>query len=140
KLLVIDEAWAVLSEVAAARFFQSSFKLARAYGIANIAVVHRLSDLSAAGASGSVNERLAEGLFADCETVVCYAQPDSETALLGSSLGIDPETSRVITTLRRGVAYWRVGRQRFLVEHHLGKHERRIVDTDQALRDCDASQ
>jgi type IV secretory pathway VirB4 component len=134
KFLVIDEAWAVLSEVAAARFFQSAFKLARAYGIANIAVVHRLSDLSAVGESGSITERLVEGLLADCETVVVYAQPESEVDALVSSLGLDREVARMIARLRRGVAYWRVGRQSFLVEHHLASAEQSLVDTDHALR------
>ena len=45
RLVVLDEAWAVLSHLATARWLQATFKLSRAYGVANVAVVHRLSDL-----------------------------------------------------------------------------------------------
>ncbi len=48
-LVVVDEAWAVLANLAVARWLQSSWKLSRAYGVANMAVLHRLSDLAAGG-------------------------------------------------------------------------------------------
>ena len=69
-LLVVDEAWAVLEDLGVARFLQSSWKLARAHGVANVAVVHRVSDLGAAGPAGSVAAKVAEGLLADSETLV----------------------------------------------------------------------
>jgi hypothetical protein len=53
RLVVLDEAWALLSHLATARWLQSTFKLSRSYGVANVAVVHRLSDLKAAGQEGS---------------------------------------------------------------------------------------
>jgi hypothetical protein len=43
------QGWAVLSHLATDRWLQATFKLSRAYGVANVAVVHRLSDLKAAG-------------------------------------------------------------------------------------------
>ena len=46
----------------------SRWKLSRAWGVANIAVLHRLSDLTSAGASGSEQVGLAQGLLADSET------------------------------------------------------------------------
>ena len=134
-ILVIDEAWAVLSNPGAARFFQSSFKLARAHGVANIAVAHRISDLAAAGAKGSLASLVAEGLLSDCETVVCYAQADAELTLLMTSLGLDEKGAKQVARLRRGVAYWRVGPRSFLVEHRLSARERVIVDTDKHLLD-----
>ena len=44
--MVLDEAWSLLASERTARFLQASVKLARAYGVANIAVIHRLSDLA----------------------------------------------------------------------------------------------
>ena len=133
-LLVVDEAWAVLSNLAAARFLQSTFKLARAFGVANVLVVHRASDLAAAGAAGSVTERLAEGLLSDAETVVCYSQSPAEAAGAEALLGLSTAEARTVVGLRRGVALWHVGTQRFLVELRLSAAERALVDTDQALR------
>ena len=61
-LVVVDEAWAVLANLGVARWLQASWKLSRAYGVANVAVLHRLSDLQAVGAAGSEQVGLARGL------------------------------------------------------------------------------
>jgi type IV secretory pathway VirB4 component len=136
-ILVVDEAWAILTELAVARYLRSSWKLARSYGLANIAVCHRASDLGASGPAGSEQSRLAEGLLADSETVVCYAQPASELPALADLLGCSREELDVLPRLRRGVALWRVGSRRYLVEHLLGPDERTVVDTDARLLDRD---
>jgi type IV secretory pathway VirB4 component len=130
-LVVVDEAWALFSNPAAAQFLQASLKLARARGVANILVTHRISDLGAAAAG--IAGRLVEGLVADCETVVCYAQSEAEVAHTTRALGLSAEEARLLPRLRRGVALWRVGRDPYLVEHHLGLGERSLVDTDAAL-------
>jgi type IV secretory pathway VirB4 component len=132
-ILVIDEAWAVLTDLAVARYLRSSWKLARSNGLANVAVCHRASDLGASGAAGSEQSRLAEGLLADSETVVCYAQPASELPALAGLLGCSQEELEILPRLRRGVALWVVGRRRFLVEHLLGPDELAVVDTDSRL-------
>jgi len=132
-ILVVDEAWAILTELAVARYLRSSWKLARSNGLANVAVCHRASDLRASGPAGSEQSRLAEGLLADSETVVCYAQPASELPALADLLGCSREELEVLPRLRRGVALWMVGRRRYLVEHLLGPDERVVVDTDARL-------
>jgi type IV secretory pathway VirB4 component len=132
-ILVVDEAWAVLSNPGATSFLQSSFKLARAFGVANIAVCHRISDLQSSGGAGSAARAITEGLLADCETVVCYAQSPAELAVTRAALGLGAEEARLVAGLRRGVALWRVGTRSFLVEHHLGAAEHGFVDTDQRL-------
>jgi tripartite-type tricarboxylate transporter receptor subunit TctC len=49
---------------------QSQGKLSRGLGIANLLVVHRLSDLDAVGSADSEARALARGLLADCSTWV----------------------------------------------------------------------
>lgn len=132
-VFVVDEAWAVLSDLAVARYLRSSWKLARARGLANIAVCHRASDLATVGETGSEEARLAEGLLADSETVVCYAQPSSEIPTLSALLGCSPKEIEYLPRLARGVALWRVGGRRFLVEHLLSSSEQVLVDTDRRL-------
>ena len=77
-IVVVDEAWRIFCNLGIGEWLQDSFKHSRAYGIQNIVVMHRLSDLRAAGAEGSREARLAEGLLADAETRVIYAQPTDE--------------------------------------------------------------
>jgi hypothetical protein len=134
-LLVVDEAWAILGNLGVARWLQSSWKLSRAMGVANIAVLHRLSDLASVGAAGSEQVGLAEGLLADSETRVVYAQSPGEVARAGELLGLTVTEADLVSTLHRGTALWKVGRRSFLVEHRLGPGERWLVDTDRAMTD-----
>lgn len=133
-VLVVDEAWAVLDDLAVARFLQSSWKLARAHGVANVAVLHRVSDLAAAGPAGSVASRVAEGLLSDSETLVCYGQGPAEAGLAAAALGLGDREAALLTRLPRGVALWRVAGRSYLVEHRLSPGERALVDTDARLR------
>ena len=134
RLVVIDEAWAILNDLAIARWSQATFKLSRSLGVSNVIVAHRVSDLRAAGADGSAEEKLASGLLADSETRVVFGQPSSEAEATGRHLGLGSVEVEVITRLPRGVALWRVAGRSFLVEHLLGPGERTLVDTDQAMR------
>ena len=95
-----------------------------------MAVVHRLSDLRAAGASGSEQQRLAQGLLADSETRVIFGQPPSEMAAARDLLGLTSTETELLPRLPRGVALWKVGQRSFLVEHRLGPDEAALVDTD----------
>ena len=133
-IVVVDEAWAILANLAVARWFQASWKLSRAWGVANVAVLHRLSDLTSVGAAGSEQVGLAEGLLSDSETRVIYAQSTGEVAAAGPLLGLSDTESELIPHLGRGVALWKVGGRSFLVQHLLGPSERALVDTDGALR------
>jgi hypothetical protein len=71
---VYDECWKVIGQVGVGEWLQESFKLSRSRGTQNIIVIHRLTDLQAAGAAGSRERPLAEGLLADAETRVMYGQ------------------------------------------------------------------
>jgi hypothetical protein len=129
-LFVVDEAWAVLADLAVARWLQSSWKLSRAWGVANVAVLHRVSDLAGAGAAGSEQVALAQGLLADSETRVVYGQSPGESAAAAELLGLSEPEAELLPRLGRGVALWKVGARSFLVRHRLSPHECALVDTD----------
>ncbi|MCU4186948.1 hypothetical protein K6U06_21460 [Acidiferrimicrobium sp. IK] len=133
RLVVVDEAWAVLHDLATARWLQASFKLARSLGAAHIAVLHRLSDLQAAGAAGSEQQQLAEGLLADAETRVVFAQPPSERDAARDLLGLSSAEEDLLPQLPRGVAIWKVGDRSTLVRHRPHGVEWSLIDTDGAM-------
>jgi hypothetical protein len=93
-------------------------------------VLHRLSDLRAAGTEGSRELRLAEGLLADAETKVVYAQPPDQLPEARELLGLTDTEAELLPHLRRGWALWKIGQRAFLVQHRLSSLERAIVDTD----------
>ena len=132
-VVVLDEAWAVLRDREIVRWMQASWKLARANGVQNVAVMHRLSDLHAAGDADSEQVQLARGLLSDSETRVIYAQPPGEIAAARELLGLTDTEADLLPRLGRGVALWKVGRRSFLVEHVLGRSEHTLVDTDQRM-------
>jgi hypothetical protein len=129
-VVVVDEAWAILADLSVARWLQSSWKLSRARGVSNVAVLHRLSDLDTTGAVGSEQVGLAQGLLADSETRVVYAQPPGEVERAGALLGLSSTEAEIVPHLRRGVALWKVGGRSFLVQHRLSPLEMDIIDTD----------
>jgi len=131
--LVVDEAWAILSNLGVARWLQSSWKLSRALGVSNVAVLHRVSDLHSVGASDSEQVALAQGLLADSETRVVYAQSPGELTVASDLLSLSATEAELLPQLRRGVALWKVGQASFLVQHRLSQMERVLVNTDAAM-------
>jgi type IV secretory pathway VirB4 component len=134
RLVVLDEGWAVLADPATAAFLQRSWKLARSYGVANILVVHRLSDLRSAGAEGSRETRIAEGLLSDSETRVILQQSPADLAATRELVGLSATEGEHVAGLWRGAALWKVGGRSFLVDHRLSRREWSLVDTDGRMR------
>lgn len=129
-ICVFDEAWRVLSVPGIAEWLQDSFKRSRSYGVQNIAVMHRLSDLSAVGAAGSREVALAEGLLHDAGTRVVYRQLEDEVPRTREVLGLTSLEASLLPTLEPGVALWKIGTRSFLVQHRISTIEVPLVDTD----------
>jgi hypothetical protein len=124
----------MFSHLPIATWMQQSFKLSRASGTMNVLVMHRLSDPASAGAAGSHQIRLAEGLLVDTETRVIYGQPASEVEQARELLGLSDTEAKLLPHLPRGQALWKVGTRSFLVEHRLSAVELALVDTDARMR------
>ena len=139
RLVVLDEGWAVLADPAAATFLQRSWKLARSYGVANMLVIHRLSDLAAAGDAGSREVKIAQGLLSDSETRIILAQSPADLEATRELIGLTGTEIDHVATLPRGAALWKVSERSFVVEHRLSRAERGLVDTDARMRTTAAS-
>lgn len=134
RLVVYDEAWRMMRVPALVRRMQAHWKLSRAWGIANLAVVHRLSDLGAVGDAGSEAVALARGLLADCSTRIVYAQESDQVVSTAAALGMSDVESSLLPGLPVGRGLWKVGRRSFLVDHVLSEQEQRLIDTDGRMR------
>ncbi|MGD9734729.1 MAG: VirB4 family type IV secretion system protein [Solirubrobacterales bacterium] len=134
RLVVLDEGWAVLADPAAATFMQRSWKLARSYGVANMLVVHRLSDLAAAGDAGSREAKIAQGLLSDSETRIILYQSPADLEATRDLVGLTGTEIDHIATMPRGAALWKVGQRSFVVEHRLSRAEYALIDTDGRMR------
>ena len=99
---------------------QSQWKLSRGLGIANLLIVHRLSDLDAVGDRDSEARALAQGLLGDCSTKIIYQQEISEAAHTASLLGLTTAERAQLPDLQRGEGLWRrrPARLRRAPRHH----------------------
>jgi hypothetical protein len=129
-ILVVEEGWRVTGDIGIAEWLQSCFKLCRALGIQVILVIHRISDLGAAGADGSRESRIAEALLSDAGTIVIHRQAHDQRELLRQRVGVSKTEAELTTTLSPGEALWIVKPYSALVRHRSSEIERRFTYTD----------
>jgi type IV secretory pathway VirB4 component len=132
--LVLDEAWALLSDAHALRWLQGSWKLARSRGLSHVLVLHRWTDVGAAGDLGSAQRERAQGLLRECETALLFRQPPDEARGMAIALGLHPREERYLTTLPKGVSLVRYGTYRSIVRILPDARDRQFIDTDAAMR------
>ena len=133
KLQVIEECWAMLRTERVAFYLQACWKLCRRYGVANVAVAHRLSDLSAQSDDGTATAKVSQ------RPVGRHPNPGGVPPSAGRT-GRGEGTPRpvqvatdLLPNLRRGEAVWRIGDHDAVVTHAISPTEAEICNTDQAL-------
>jgi type IV secretory pathway VirB4 component len=132
--LVLDEAWSLLADPHALRWLQGSWKLARAKGLSHVLVLHRWSDVAAAGDVGSAHRERAQGLLRECETAWLFRQPPDEAREMAVALGLHPREERYLAALPKGTALVRYGAHRSIVRVRPDSRDRGFIDTDGAMR------
>ncbi len=133
--LVLDEAWALLSDAHALRWLQGSWKLARSRGLSHVLVLHRWTDVAAAGDAGSAQRERAQGLLRECETALLFRQPPDEAREMAVALGLHAREERYLTALPKGAALARYGTHRSVVRVTPDERDRQFIDTDGAMRE-----
>lgn len=132
--LVLDEAWALLSDPHALRWLQGSWKLARAKGLSHVLVLHRWTDVAASGDVGSAQRERAKGLLRECETAWLFRQPPDEAREMALALGLHRREEHYLGALPKGVALVRYGAHRSIVRVTPDERDVRFIDTDAAMR------
>lgn len=130
RYIVYDEGWRVMRDAALLRRMQEQWKLSRAWGVSNILIVHRLSDLAAVGDLGSEARALAEGLLADCSTRIMLRQESDQLSRTASLLGLTDVEIATIAKLPKGRALWRLPNRSFVVQLVRHAREVELFDTD----------
>lgn len=130
RVQVLDEAWSLLADERTARYLQSCWKLCRSYGVANIAIAHRVSDLSAQADDGTATAKIAHGLLADTQTRVLFSQAPDQLAHAKEMFGLSEPEAFEVARLEQGHALWKVGRVTALVRHLIGDDQKRFCFTD----------
>ena len=127
--VVYDEAWRLMSHPALLRRMDAHWRLARHYGIANMLIFHKLSDLDNVGDQGSAMRALASSLLANAETRVVYRQESDQLGSTATALGLTGTEQSLLPTLGTGQGLWRIKDRSFVVQHQLHPAELELFDT-----------
>jgi hypothetical protein len=127
--VIYDEAWRLMAYPALLRRMDAQWRLARHYGIANMLIFHKLSDLDNVGDSGSAMRALASSLLANAETRIVYRQEQDQLGSTASALGLTRIEQKLLPALGVGQGLWRVKDRSFVVQHQLHPAEFEAFDT-----------
>ena len=127
--VIYDEAWRLMSHPALLRRMDAQWRLARHYGIANMLIFHKLTDLDTVGDAGTAMRALAGSLLANAETRIIYRQESDQLAPTAAALGLNPTEASLLPSLGAGQGLWRVRESSFVVQHQLHPDEAALFDT-----------
>lgn len=127
--VIYDEAWRLMAYPSLLRRMDAQWRLARHFGIANMLIFHKLSDLDNVGDSGSAMRALASSLLANAETRIVYRQEPDQLGSTGAALGLTRTEMNLLPALGTGQGLWRVKDRSFVVQHQMHPDELAIFDT-----------
>lgn len=127
--VVYDEAWRLMAYPSLLRRMDAQWRLARHFGIANMLIFHKLSDLDNVGDQGSAMRALASSLLANAETRIVYRQEADQLGSTALALGLTGTEQRLLSSLGTGQGLWRIKDRSFVVQHQLHPAELAAFDT-----------
>jgi len=130
---VLDEGYVLLGDEHTARYLETCWKLCRLYGVANIFIGHRLSDLRSQADDGTATAKISEGLLADTQTRVIFRQSSDQLEFTQKALQLTPREAELLPNLEQGCALWKVAGRAAVVQHVVADAEWRFCRTDSAL-------
>jgi hypothetical protein len=132
--VIYDEAWQLMQHPALLRRMDAHWRLARHYGIANMLIFHKLSDLDNVGDQGTAEHALAASLLANAETRIIYRQESDQLGSTAAMLNLTGTEQKMLPQLGTGQGLWRIKDRSFVVQHQLHPAELSVFDTTARMR------
>ncbi len=126
---IYDEAWRLMSHPALLKRMDAHWRLARHYGIANMLIFHKITDLENVGDQGSAMRALANSLLANAETRIIYRQESDQLGVTAKALGLTGTEQKLLPGLGVGQGLWRIKDRSFVCQHQLHPAELELFDT-----------
>lgn len=127
--VVYDEARRVMAHPALLRRMDDHWRLARHYGIANLLIFHKLSDLDNIADAGTAAHALAASLLANAETRIVYRQESDQLGPTAAALALSRTEQQLLPALGVGQGLWRIRDRSYAVQHQLHPDEHALFDT-----------
>lgn len=129
RIVIYDEGWRMLRDEMMLLRMSEQWKLARQYGLVNLLIMHRLTDLDMVGDQGSANRAIAQGLLTDAEIRIVYRQEEDVLPLTKQLLGLTDAELHEVANLPLGVGLWKIGKRPFIVRNNLTEAELEVFNT-----------
>lgn len=123
RIVIYDEGWRMLRDEQMLLRMSEQWKLARQYGLCNLLIMHRITDLDMVGNAGSATRALAQGLLTDAEIRIVYRQEEDVLPATKEALGLTDAELREVRQLAQGVGLWKIGKRPFIVRNYLTEDE-----------------
>ena len=133
RVVIYEEGWDNLTNEADLERMTEQWKLARHYGIFNVLIMHKVTDLDMAGPEDSPMGAMAHGLLADADVKVIYRQDASALRATAQEMQLSPREKILLKSLDKGTGLWRVGEATFQVANDLTRAEIPLFDTDSRM-------
>jgi hypothetical protein len=127
--VIYYEGWRLMAHPSLLRRMDAQWRLARHFGIANLLVFHKLSDLDNVGDAGTAMRALASSLLANAEVRVIYRQESDQLSSFVTTWKVDPSPNGSLPTLGVGQGLWRIKEHSYATAHILAAAERAVFDT-----------
>ncbi len=114
--VIYDEAWRLMAYPSLLRRMDAQWRLARHFGIANMLIFHKLSDLDNVGDQGSAMRALASSPLANAETRIVYRQEADQLGSTATALGLTGTEQKPLPGLGTGQGLWRIKDRSFVVQ------------------------
>lgn len=135
RYVIYDEAHRLMMHHQLLERMKEQWKIARGWGLSNVLVLHRFSDLEALGDTGSKAKALAEGILADASTRIVFRQEADQMRNTKRIMGLNQTSIETISNIRLGQALWQIPKRSYLVQHIFTPDEIALFDTDKAMRE-----
>ena len=129
RYVIYDEAWRLMAYPSLLRRMDAQWRLSRHYGISNMLVFHKLSDLDNVGDAGTAMRALASSLLANAEVRIVYRQESDQLGSTAAALGLTGTEQKLLPGLGTGQGLWRIKDRSFVIQHQLHPAELRAFDT-----------
>ncbi len=129
RFVVYDEAWRLMSYPSLLARMDAQWRLARHYGISNLLIFHKLTDLENVGDQGSRMRALASSLLANAETRIVYRQESDQLGVTAQTLGLTGTERSLLPGLGIGQGLWKIKDRSFVVQAQLHPAELELFDT-----------
>lgn len=102
RFVIYDEAWRLMQYPSLLRRMDAQWRLARHYGISNMLIFHKLSDLDTVGDAGTAMRALASSLLANAEVRIVYRQEPDQLGSTATALGLTGTEQKLLPALGTG--------------------------------------